>query len=120
MSTTIECPETRQEFINLIKKNSNKIIIVKAHANWCRPCKQIAPFVKQLFDKLPSNKLLVNLNIDDVDDVSAYLKIKSIPLLIGYINGEKQHIYNGGGKDVLISFFKKCGLKNSLSFDTGF
>ena len=120
MSTTIECPETRQEFINLIKNNSNKIIIVKAHANWCRPCKQMAPFIKQLFDKLPSNKLLVDLNIDDADDVSAYLKIKSIPLLIGYIDGVKQHIFNGGSKDLLLSFFKKCGLKNSLTFNGGF
>ena len=68
MSNIVECPENREDFLLLIKNNSKNITIVKAHAQWCRPCKKIAPFVLNCFNKLPSNKLMVELDIDKAGD----------------------------------------------------
>ena len=52
MSNIVECPELRGEFTQLIKQNANKVVIVKASASWCGPCKRSAPYFKECFNNL--------------------------------------------------------------------
>lgn len=117
-SNIVECPDNRDDFLTLVKSNADKIVIVKAHGTWCGPCKKIAPTVKQLFNNLPSNKLMIEMDIDECDDVASYLKISKLPTLLGYVKGEKQHIHIGADEKQVASFFKKCS--GSLDFNSGF
>ena len=116
----VECPETREEFNKVISNNKSKIIIVKASAEWCNPCKRTAPIVDKLFETLPSNKLLIKLDIDDSENVASYLKIRKLPTFISYINGEKTDILLGSDVKQITNFFNKCKQYGSLKFNNSF
>ena len=120
MSRIMECPEEREDFLLLIKNNSSNITIVKAYAKWCKPCKKIAPFVLNCFNKLSDNKLLIELDIDKADDVASYLRITSLPTLLAYVKGVLTHVLMSSKSDDIIKFFKKCGLSDSLDFNATF
>ena len=108
MSNIVECPELRGEFTQLIKQNANKVVIVKASASWCGPCKRSAPYFKECFNNLSKNKLLVQLDIDKQQDVCSFLKIRSVPTHIAYVNGEKQYINSSSSEESIELFFKQC------------
>lgn len=108
MSSIVECPETRQEFNMLIQQNVSKVVIVKASASWCGPCRRSAPFFEECFNNLNKNKLLILLDIDEQSDVTSFLKIRAVPTHIAYINGEKQHINTSSSDENIRYFFSQC------------
>ena len=106
MVQIIEKLETRDNFKLLISQKP--YVIVKAGAEWCGPCKKIAPTFDSLVNKLGVNDLIVyKLDVDEDDDVSAFLKIKSLPTFISYINGEKMDVVLGADESALLNLFKK-------------
>lgn len=120
MSNIVECPEEREDFLLLIKNNSSNMTIVKASAKWCRPCKKIAPFVLNCFHKLPSNKLMIELDIEKAGDVASYLKITSLPTLLAYVKGVQTHVLMSSKSEDITKFFKKCGLNDNFNLDATF
>ena len=44
-----------KEFIDILEKNTNYIHIFKFSAEWCSPCKIIAPIIKEEIAKLPTH-----------------------------------------------------------------
>ena len=60
--------ETRNDFKSFIEQNKNKLIIVKASATWCGPCKRIKNDFMSLYNQLPSGVILIELDIDEADD----------------------------------------------------
>ena len=83
----VDSPETRNDFKTLIASNRNKIIIVKAYADWCGPCKRITDLVNDLFEKLSDNKMMILLNVDKQRDVATFLRIKQLPTILSYKEG---------------------------------
>ena len=95
----------RKTFQNYV--NSNKFVIVKVSATWCGPCKRSSPCVESCWKKMPENVNMVVLDADDCSDVCSYLKIKSIPTLITYINGNPHNYFVSSGDKEIINFFEK-------------
>ena len=58
------------------------IIIVKASANWCGPCKKVAPLVTTLFESMPKNVFMLEVDVDDDVDLVSYFDIKRVPTFI--------------------------------------
>jgi thioredoxin 1 len=106
MVQIIEKLETRDNFKLLIKEK--KYIIVKAEASWCGPCKKVSPIFENLINKYNIENLIVyKLDVDEDDDVAAFLKINKLPTFISYINGDKMDIVMGTDEILLESLFKK-------------
>ena len=107
--TTIMCPKTRQEFKQLIASNDKKIVIVKASAKWCKPCRDCHDYVIEQFNnhKHDNGKLLIFLDIDDCRDVSSFLRIKRLPTLLSYKDGQPNQVVYGGGQNDINTFFRK-------------
>jgi thioredoxin-like negative regulator of GroEL len=103
--TIIESPENRKELLDIINNNSNKLIILKFYAEWCKPCKEIHNFVEELFHKLDGEKLMIYINVDRSSNVSSYFRIKSIPTIITYLNGSRDKIINTSDKNQILNFF---------------
>ena len=104
----IEAPETRGEFKEYLQKNKSKQIIVYATATWCKPCRTSKPTILKLFNDLAiQNKILMVLDIDKCRDVSSFLKIRGVPLMMLYSNGEPTYSVRGGGIGDIEKFFKK-------------
>ncbi|MCQ2958610.1 MAG: thioredoxin domain-containing protein [Bacteroidales bacterium] len=56
--------------------------IVDCYADWCRPCKMIAPFFDTLAKEYEGKVDFYKINVDDSREFSAYFQIQSIPFVM--------------------------------------
>jgi thioredoxin 1 len=68
--------------------NNGKIIIIKVGAEWCMPCKSIAPLYHRFADNNKnSNIIFTEINTTDADDeLLDYINVKSLPTFLFYNN----------------------------------
>lgn len=67
---------------------SDKPVLVDFWAEWCGPCRQIAPALEELSEELGDKVTIVKLNIMDNPEVAGKLGVQSIPLLKLFKNGQ--------------------------------
>lgn len=75
--------------------DQDKIVLVDFYADWCGPCRRMAPHIETVKDKFGDKLKVVKVNTDLSPDVSSHFKVSSIPLVIMYKNGEE--VYNRPG-----------------------
>lgn len=98
---------TREEFKELVQSNLDKVVILKAGATWCGPCKRIKGGFMELFNSLPDNVILVDIDIDESDDIANFLKIKKIPTMMNFVGGRPMDVLASGNMDEVKHFFDK-------------
>jgi thioredoxin 1 len=78
-------------------------ILVDFWAEWCGPCKMIAPVLEQIADENVGKVQVAKLNIDENLDVTRRFEVMSIPTLILFKDGEpKLRITGARGKAQLL------------------
>lgn len=73
-------------FDELIK--SGKPVVCDFFANWCGPCKMLAPVMEQMAEKYSDKAEFIKVNIDDNFELAARYGVTSIPLVAVFKNGE--------------------------------
>jgi thioredoxin 1 len=63
-------------------------VVVDFWAEWCGPCKMIAPVLEELSGTLDGKVKIVKLNVDESPGTAAKYGIMSIPTLMIFKNGE--------------------------------
>ena len=76
---------------------SKGYVLVDMYADWCGPCKAIAPFFNSLKEKYPQVKFL-KCNIDDHQEIARKYKIESIPAFILFKDGLEKDRLVGANK----------------------
>ncbi len=69
--------------------NSNTPVLVDFYANWCAPCKMMAPVLKQTKDALGDKIRIVKIDTDANQALSMQYQIRSIPTMMLFKNGQK-------------------------------
>ncbi len=67
--------------------NSDVPVLLDFWAEWCGPCKMIAPILDQLADDFGDRLKIVKLNIDENPQTPPRYNIRSIPTLLLFNNG---------------------------------
>ena len=70
------------EFINEINKG---LVLVDFYAEWCGPCKMLAPVLESISDKIN----VVKVDIDKFQKLTMSYRIMSVPTMIFFKDGEK-------------------------------
>ncbi|MDE4990607.1 thioredoxin, partial [Francisella tularensis subsp. holarctica] len=65
--------------------NTNKAVLVDFYADWCVPCKTLAPILDHL-SKDYTIAVIVKVNVDENHNLAARFAIRSIPTLIVFKN----------------------------------
>lgn len=66
-------------------------VLVDFWAPWCGPCKAISPILKQLEEDNPGKLKIVKVDIDENENLVNNFRIRSVPTLMIFKNGNMEH-----------------------------
>jgi thioredoxin 1 len=96
---------TDTDFDSSIK---NGVVLVDFWAEWCAPCRRLAPTVDQLAEDYNGKVTVAKMNIDENPNTPTRFMIRGIPTLLLFKNGElKETIVGLAGKDDLVRLIDK-------------
>ena len=75
------------EFDSFLKKH--KVALVDFYADWCMPCKMIAPVIENLAKKYAGKIVFGKVNIDESPSLAARFSVYAVPTLIIFREGEE-------------------------------
>jgi thioredoxin 1 len=84
-------------------KSSEEPILVDFWAEWCGPCKMLAPTLEEISKDYGGRLKIAKLNVDDAPDTARRFEVMSIPTLILFKDGEPSlRIVGAKGKGQLL------------------
>ena len=66
---------------------SDKLVIADFWAEWCGPCKMIAPLLDEIAKELPTKVKIVKVNVDEEQQLAQQYGIYNIPTLLFFKGG---------------------------------
>jgi thioredoxin 1 len=101
---------------------SNNVLILKFSADWCGPCKKIAPTYKTFMSMCPPNIIFGEIDVDENIDLWMALKkqkmVQGIPVFLAFFGGVKRQLWFipddsvvGADEEAVTKFFKRCAMK---------
>lgn len=76
----------KQSFKDLIQ--GDKPVLVDFYADWCGPCKQQAPILKQLTERAGDKVRVIKIDVDKAQAAAQQYQIRSIPTMIMFKEGK--------------------------------
>ncbi|MCG5475043.1 MAG: thioredoxin [Sinorhizobium fredii] len=83
--------------------NSAEPVVVDFWAEWCGPCKMIAPSLEEIATELAGRVKVAKLNIDENPELAAQYGVRSIPTLALFKAGEVADIKVGAAPKTALS-----------------
>ena len=91
------------EFNNEVKDG---VVIVDFFADWCGPCKMLAPIFEEVGNEMEGKAKFIKVNVDEARDIADKFRISTIPTMIVLKNGEM--------KEVSVGFMPKEKIKEMV------
>ena len=77
---------TDSNFNEIVTKND--VVLVDFWAEWCGPCRMIAPMIEELASEYDGKAVIGKLDVDNNQESSIKFGVRSIPTLLVFKNGE--------------------------------
>ena len=77
---------TDSNFNEIVTKND--VVLVDFWAEWCGPCRMIAPMIEELANEYDGKAVIGKLDVDNNQESSIKFGVRSIPTLLVFKNGE--------------------------------
>jgi thiol-disulfide isomerase/thioredoxin len=119
-STKIVITELNVKQLQAIQQSMDaSVIVLKFGAEWCGPCKAIAPAYKEFMAKAPTNILFADIDVDENLDLYIALKkqkmLNGIPAFLAFFGGVKRDAWFipddsvvGADPVAVGNFFQRC------------
>jgi thioredoxin 1 len=101
MSTTLSAVGSLDFDREVVK--ADKLVIVDFWAEWCGPCKMIAPLLEEIAREMPDKVKIVKVNVEQEQDLAQKFGIYNIPTLLFFKGGAvKEQMVGTAPKKVLV------------------
>lgn len=88
---------------------SDKPVLVDFYADWCGPCKMMAPLVEQLATEYEGKAVVGKLNIDDEEGIATQYRVMTIPTLAVFKDGKLvDKLIGVNSKEAVIAMIDKA------------
>lgn len=80
---------------NFEEETKNGVVLVDFWAEWCGPCRRLAPTVDALAQEFSGRATVAKLNVDENPNVPGKFMIRGIPTLLLFKNGQLEETLVG-------------------------
>ncbi|MDR2626864.1 MAG: thioredoxin [Dysgonamonadaceae bacterium] len=77
---------TNSNFDELV--NGNKPLVVDFWAEWCGPCRMVAPVIEEMAAEYEGKVVVGKIDVDNNDDIVARFGVRNIPTILFIKNGK--------------------------------
>jgi putative thioredoxin len=106
---------TTQTFVkDVIEESKRQPVLVDFWAEWCGPCKQLAPVLEKAVRAAKGKVKLVKMNIDKHPSIPGQLGIQSIPAVFAFANGQPVDGFLGALPESQVTAFIERVTKDRL------
>ncbi|MFD2915750.1 thioredoxin [Psychroserpens luteus] len=77
----------KNSFNNII--NSETPVLVDFFADWCGPCKMLAPILKQVKEELGDNIKIIKIDVDKNQPLAAKYQVRGVPTMLLFKKGKQ-------------------------------
>jgi thioredoxin 1 len=93
--------------------NGDQPCIIDFYADWCRPCKMVAPIMEELAKEYQGKVRIYKVNTDEEGELSRLFNIRSIPAIL-YVpkTGKPQMSVGLSGKEIYVKTIQDVLLAN--------
>lgn len=74
---------------NFDAETKSGLVLVDFHANWCAPCRTLAPVLEQVAKEVKGKAVIGKIDIDSEQNTAARFQITSVPTMILFKNGKE-------------------------------
>jgi len=94
---------------NFAHKTKSGVVLVDFWADWCMPCKMMAPILNDVAETAGGKATVYKLNVDEQKTIAAKYGIRNIPTMILFRDGkEVERIIGVKQKDYILSSIRKA------------
>ncbi|AXT58215.1 thioredoxin [Aquimarina sp. MMG015] len=77
----------KDSFSNII--DSNTPVLVDFYADWCGPCKTLAPILKEVKEELGTSIKIVKIDVDKNQPLAARYQVRGVPTMLLFKEGKQ-------------------------------